>query len=65
MFLNRILEQKENKASGKKFAIASRAHFFAALARPLFPGHPDAALGLPLAQPSPINRHWRAAADQN
>jgi hypothetical protein len=32
MFFNLILEQKENKASSKKFAIDSRAPLFAVLA---------------------------------
>jgi hypothetical protein len=40
MFLNRILEQKENKASGKKFAPASRAALFRSLDVTFISGSP-------------------------
>jgi hypothetical protein len=40
MFFNLILEQKENKASGKKFAIDSRAALFRSFGVAFISGSP-------------------------
>jgi len=53
MFLDLILEQKENKARGKKFEARRCGLFSQASARTLFARHADAASRLPLAQPPP------------
>jgi len=52
MFLNLILEQKENKARGKKFESAAMRASFAALADIYFVLHRRASR-LPFAQPPP------------